>query len=67
MSETAKQAMMWSLVAELYAVQAMIEAMKAENNYRADHGSAPAYTEDAFADEANKLRRIAGKLRELAS
>lgn len=44
--------------AQIYAVIAEIEGMKAENVQREGSGRSLAYTEDAFFEKANELRSL---------
>jgi len=48
-------------LAEILAIQAEIEGMKAENLQRESQGHSIAYGEDAFAQEAENLRYVAAK------
>ena len=61
-----KLARVYSLVAEMYAVNADIEGMRAFNTNRSSHGYSIGYDEDAFAHEADKLRGISARLAEIA-
>jgi len=54
-----------ALVAEMEAVKARIEAMKAENKDREQRGLSIAYTESSFFDEADSLMKIAEIMRQL--
>lgn len=52
-----------SLMARVYACNARVEAMKAENAFRISCGNSPAYGEDAFNNEATEIEHIAEALR----
>ena len=48
-------------LAEVFAIQAEIEGMKAENIARQNEDFALAYNEDAFECKAEELRMVAAK------
>jgi len=48
-------------LAEVLAIQAEIEGMKAANKERESQGLALAYDESAFVQAANNLRTVAAK------
>lgn len=52
-----------SLMARVYACNARVEAMKAENDFRISCGSSPAYREDAFTGEAITIEQLAEALK----
>ena len=51
---------------EAMAVNAEIEAMKAENQYRESQGQSQAYPESAFQEKSQHLWGIANSVREIA-
>jgi hypothetical protein len=46
-------------LAEIFAIQAEIEGMKADNEQRKINTESPAYTENAFRAKAEELRILA--------
>lgn len=58
---------MYSLLAEMYAQVAMIEAMKAENQVRINNGESIAYYEQSFAGIHDKLIFISKSLHRIVS
>ena len=57
-------ASMWALISEMNAEMVDVEAMKALNSSRADRGQAQAYADECFFESAEKIRKIAGRLRD---
>jgi hypothetical protein len=55
---------MWSLVAKLEAAKARVAGMTAENEQRKIQGSAMAYSDYGFFEEAEKMEAVAIELRE---
>lgn len=53
-----------SLMARVYACNARVEAMKAENQVRASLGESLAYPGEAFNHEANEIEHLAEALRD---
>lgn len=66
MADAFKLGRIASLQAEMYAVVARIEGMKALNQWRESRGKAQAYDEEAFWAESKTLDYIATSLREVA-
>ena len=62
-SDTRRDAAMWSLVAEVMAVQATVTGMEAENAVMAMRGLEPTYRDDHFVAQAERLDRLAVELR----
>lgn len=58
------QAQMYALVAEMHAINASVEGMKAANTERESQGYAFAYDESVFDDARKELEEIATALRE---
>ena len=57
------QASMYALVAEMNAIQARIEGMKAENQQRESLCQSVAWNDEAFFAQQDKLEKIADRLR----
>ena len=58
------QAHLYALVADIQAVVADIEGMKALNTYRESRGETIAYDDSHFLESRRELETIAQKLRE---
>ena len=58
------QAHLYALVADIQAVVADIEGMKALNTYRESRGETIAYDDSHFFESRHELETIAQKLRE---
>lgn len=56
-------AQMWAIVAEMRAVEAQVEGMKAENQARMSCGHALAYNEGDFVGASSDLQNLANRLR----
>ena len=63
-AEIRMQTQLFALIAEMYACNAEIEGMKAENQQRAHRGLAVAYAEDAFAWQVERLQELAALMRQ---
>ena len=50
-------------MARVYACNARVEAMKAENSFRAAVGDSPAYAEEEFLGEAITIEQLAEALK----
>jgi len=61
--EIRQLAQLFALQADMHAVSARVEAMKALNVERADRGLAQAYGEDAFEEASRELSAIAYAMR----
>jgi hypothetical protein len=64
--ESSDAYMLLCMQAEMAAIQARIESMKAENAVRAANGSSPSYGEDAFYQESLMLAAISASARSRA-
>lgn len=58
------QATMYSFLAEMNAINAEIDGMKAENQFCLGNGHSPAYGDAAFLELADKLVAIAKRFRD---
>lgn len=55
-------AQMYSLVAEMKAIEISVEGMKTLNSQRLSNSLSIAYSEDAFESSASDMREIANRL-----